>query len=184
MRALLNGHVDAVARDDRGLGLALGEDVPDGVHEREVRGPVAERLDDRGVVRRDRHPHGGADEPPERATELLAGLEEIGRLLGRGEDQVERRVGRPRRRYHGQNAERQHRDEPWDLAHAIAPPRLSADARRLVHVGVLSRGARAARGSDIVHPFVKCLESRGCVNRRCDSLSEACVPPRPSRLCE
>ncbi len=48
----------------------------------------------------------------------------------------------------------------------------------------LPRRACAARGSDIVHPFVKCLESRGCVNRRCDSLSEACVPPRPSRLCE
>src|SRR3989441_6267294 len=31
--------------------------------------------------RRDRDPHGGADEPPERATELLAGREEIGRLL-------------------------------------------------------------------------------------------------------
>src|SRR2546422_11395930 len=34
--------VPQVARDDRGLGLAVGEDVPDGVHEREVRGPVPE----------------------------------------------------------------------------------------------------------------------------------------------
>ncbi len=48
-----------------------------------------------------------------------------------------------------------------------------------------SRGAGPARGSDIVHPFVKYLESQGCVHRRCDSLGDACAPvPPPLWRCE
>jgi len=40
-----------------------------------------------------------------------------------------------------------------------------------------------ARGSDIVHPFVKYLESRGCVHHQCDSLGDACDPAPPLRRC-
>ena len=55
------------------------------------------------------------DEPAERPTELRAGREQVGGFLGGGEDQVERRLGRPRRRDDGQNAERQHHpaEDPW-----------------------------------------------------------------------
>src|SRR5207245_10835374 len=68
------------------------------------------------------------------------------------EDQVERRLGRPRRRYHGQHGECERDDQPWNRTHAIAPPRLSTDARRLVHVGVLPKVRPDLAGEEL-HPL-------------------------------
>ena len=59
------------------------------------------------------------------------------------------------------------------------------DAAARDHPGAVSRGAGPPRCSDIVHPFVKYLESRGCVHRRCDSLGDAYAPgPHPLQRCE
>jgi hypothetical protein len=59
------------------------------------------------------------------------------------------------------------------------PPHSSAHT-----LEVPSQRPPGRRGSDIVHPFVKHLESRASVNQRGNSASDACGLARPSWRCE
>jgi hypothetical protein len=88
--------VPLVLRDDHRLRLAIREDVPGRVDEREVRSAVPQRLHDRGVVRGHGHAYRDADELAERRPEGLAGHHELRRLLRRREDQVQPALSRRR----------------------------------------------------------------------------------------
>ena len=103
--------VPEVPDDDHRPGFAAGQDVAARVHEREVRRPVPERLDHRGVVGGDRHPHRHADESRQHLAELLAGRQQVGRLLRGRENQVQSVGGGARARGSQDERKRPQREE-------------------------------------------------------------------------